>query len=175
MKNCNQTDTQTVYEHGLSVWKYTQKILNKEWDELNIPEWFKSNFDKIKSKLYDVETIKEYNIFHDCGKPYCIEIDDEGKRHFPNHAKVSKDIWDSISDNKIVSELISLDMMLHTETADEIINRDLSTSTLCTLLVTAFAEIHSNAEMFGGINSTSFKIKHKKICKRGKMIVRRYL
>lgn len=175
MKNCNQTDTQTVYEHGLSVWEYTQKILNKEWDDLIIPDWFQYNFDKITSKLYDIETIKDYNIFHDCGKPYCIEIDDRGRRHFPDHANVSQQIWDSMSDDKVVSELISLDMVLHTETADQIIERDLSVETLCTLLVTAFAEIHSNAEMFGGVESTSFKIKHKKICKRGKMIVRRYL
>jgi len=39
-----------------------------------------------------------------------------------------------------------------------------------TLLLTGLAEIHSNAEMFGGIESTSFKIKWKQINKRGKKI-----
>jgi hypothetical protein len=32
-------------------------------------------------------------------------------------------------------------------------------------------EIHANADMFGGINSTSFKIKFKQINKRGKAII----
>jgi len=41
-----------------------------------------------------------------------------------------------------------------------------------TLLLTGLAEIHSNAEMFGGIESTSFKIKWKQINKRGKKISR---
>jgi len=40
-----------------------------------------------------------------------------------------------------------------------------------TLLLTALAEIHSNAEMFGGIESTSFKIKWKQLNRRGKKIL----
>lgn len=39
------------------------------------------------------------------------------------------------------------------------------------LLLTGLAEIHANAEMFGGIESTSFKIKFKQINKRGKQII----
>jgi hypothetical protein len=40
-----------------------------------------------------------------------------------------------------------------------------------TLLLTGLAEVHSNANMFGGIESTSFKIKYKSICQRGKQIL----
>ena len=38
------------------------------------------------------------------------------------------------------------------------------------LLLAGLAEIHSNAEMFGGLDSVSFKIKWKQINKRGKAI-----
>ena len=38
------------------------------------------------------------------------------------------------------------------------------------LLLVALSEIHANAEMFGGIESTSFKIKWKQIDKRGNAI-----
>lgn len=41
------------------------------------------------------------------------------------------------------------------------------------LLITALCEIHSNAEMFGGIDSTSFKIKYKKLNRLGKNIVKK--
>ena len=172
MKECFQTENQTVYDHGLSVWKYTQRILNNDWDDMLFPDWFKENFELIKQNLYNEDIIKEYNIFHDCGKPYCLEVDSEGKQHFPNHAQVSSDTWSKISNNETVRELISLDMMLHVETANQINEKELSNKVLFTLLVTAFAELHSNANMFGGIDSLSFKIKYKKICKRGKMLMR---
>jgi hypothetical protein len=38
------------------------------------------------------------------------------------------------------------------------------------LLLTALAEIHANAAMFGGTESTSFKIKLKHLERRGKQI-----
>jgi hypothetical protein len=40
-----------------------------------------------------------------------------------------------------------------------------------TLLLTGLAEVHSNAQMFGGLDSTSFKIKFKSINQRGKQIL----
>lgn len=41
------------------------------------------------------------------------------------------------------------------------------------LLITGLCEIHSNAVMFGGIDSQSFKIKHKKLNRLGKNIVKK--
>lgn len=62
-------------------------------------------------------------------------------------------------------------MVLHTETYEQVIARNLSLKTRMTLLVTALAELHSNAAMFGGIESTSFKIKWKKLDKLGKKLI----
>jgi hypothetical protein len=41
-----------------------------------------------------------------------------------------------------------------------------------TLLVTSLCELHSNASMFGGIESTSFKIKYKQLDKRGNQVLK---
>jgi hypothetical protein len=41
-----------------------------------------------------------------------------------------------------------------------------------TLLVAALAEIHSNAQLFGGIESVSFKSKWKNWDRRGKQIMK---
>jgi len=40
------------------------------------------------------------------------------------------------------------------------------------LLLTGLAEIHANADMFGGIDNDSFKIKWKQIDKRGRAILK---
>ena len=170
MKACMQTETQNVLEHGESVWKYTKKIIAGNFEGMRLPDWFTENHAFIVNNLHDVETIKNYNIYHDCGKPFCITIDDEGKRHFPNHALISKETWMAIDDNTEVADLIGWDMALHSDTAEKIQEYGWDKKTAFTLLVTALAEVHSNAAMFGGIESTSFKIKWKKLDKRGKML-----
>lgn len=167
-----QSKQQTVLDHGLSVWKYTQKILNKDLEKIKTPKWLEDNYDEIIDNLHDLDTVKLYNIFHDCGKPYCLQIDEDGRRHFPDHANVSKNTWLTVSSNQDAANLIGWDMVFHTETAEQIKGRKLSKKDLYTLLITALAEIHSNAEMFGGIDSVSFKSKWKKLDRRGKMVFR---
>lgn len=172
MQSCQQTPTQNVLQHGESVWKFTKQIISGDFTNLKLPDWFLSNHRYIVNNLHPYSIIKEYNIFHDCGKPYCLEVDSQGKQHFPNHTQVSAETYFKIKNDTIVEELIREDMSLHTLTADEITNKEWSRETAFTLLVTAFAEIHSNAQMFGGIDSTSFKIKWKKLDKRGKLLMR---
>ena len=176
MQSTQQTDTQNVLEHGLSVWKYTQKIISGEWRGFKLPDWFKENWPSIINNLHSWDVIKDYNIYHDCGKPYCIEYDSEGKRHFPDHAEVSKKTFlEVFPDKNLAADLIGFDMHLHTKTLDEIVELKWDVKTAMTLLVTAFAELHSNADMFGGIDSTSFKIKYKKLDKGGKALIKQYL
>jgi hypothetical protein len=173
MQECIQSKDQTVLEHGLSVWEYTKKLISGNWQGLNIPDWFSENHAYIVNNLHPTDIVKRYNIYHDCGKPYCLTEDEQG-RHFPDHANVSKDIWNLNSGDKLVGDLIGWDMCLHTQTAEEILAHNWDIRTAFTLLVTALAEIHSNAQMFGGIDSTSFKIKWKKINQRGKMLLAQF-
>lgn len=163
MKTTEQTSGQSILQHGLSVYQYTYKLLNKNIEGFRLPQWWSEYEDAIYANLHDFKTIKHYTIWHDIGKPYCLEIDSEGKRHFPNHAQKSKEIWDShFPDRKDVSKLIEYDMAMHTMSAEDILGLGLSNKDLCTLIISSLAELHSNADMFGGIESTSFKIKFKK-------------
>jgi len=177
MQQCNQTQNQTVLEHGESVQNYlfdlinhlrTDSKLNYEW---KLPEWIKENKELILSSLPDDETLKLYTLLHDCGKPFCRTVDEDGKVHFPNHAEVSYEVFKQVSNNELAAELIRHDMDIHTLKADQFDdwfskNKDLS----LVLLLTSLAEVHSNANMFGGLESISFKIKLKSITQRGKQI-----
>jgi len=111
----------------------------------------------------------EYTLYHDCGKPYCLTYDENGKRHFPNHAEKSYQTWLSVDGDPQVAKLIKLDMVIHTLKADEV-DDFIKHPEAITLLLAGLAEVHANAKMFGGMDSTSFKIKWNQINKRGKAI-----
>jgi len=168
-----QTDTQNVLEHGISVAKHFEKLLTGDTSNWKLPTWFTDNKEFILNNLHSLKDIKEYQVLHDCGKPYCMTIDEHGKRHFPDHTQVSFDTFSKISDNKIVADLISKDMIFHTIKSDEVeyFVKKNTIETVLTLLVTSLCELHSNASMFGGIESTSFKIKFKQLDKRGKQVL----
>ena len=65
-------------------------------------------------------------------------------------------------------------MVLHVASAEEIETMEWSCRDACTLLVTALAELHANSTMFGGVDSTSFKMKWKRLDQRCKQLVRRF-
>lgn len=173
MLDTPQTSTQNVLEHGISVNKFYLDLIGERNFDWKLPDWFIENEEFIFNNLYDYNIIKEYQIMHDCGKPYCMVIDEDGKRHFPDHAKVSHKIFSEISNDKTVADLILKDMVFHTIKADEVENfiQENPIQTVLTLMVTSLCELHSNASMFGGIESTSFKIKYKQLDKRGKQIL----
>lgn len=168
MTKCYQTETQNLYEHGLSVWKHTQKLLSKEHEGMKIPKWFE-NWDA--SLCHSLDTIEQYTIFHDIGKTRCLVIDEAGRRHFPDHATISRTMWLEKGCCPVVADLIGLDMIFHTETPEQIIARNLDEKTLRTLMMVALAELHANAEMFGGITSESFCIKYKRLSKRATRVL----
>ncbi len=172
MKETEQTEGLNIFQHGLSVWKYTRKLLDGNTTDMRkLPNWYLENRDLILENCYDRKTIKQYTIFHDLGKPFCLTYDDNGKKHFPNHAAISEKIWIESGFDPNIGELIGLDMMFHAETPEQILSRNLDKRILCTLLLSALAELYSNAEMFGGISSESFCIKYKRLNKRAKRIL----
>ncbi len=176
MRSCEQTVGMSVLDHGHAVAnRYSELIshirdgkpLSSEW---RLPDWIYDPM--ILTRLLPDELMENYQIFHDCGKPACLVIDEDGKRRFPNHAQVSKDIWLSLGGDERVGELIGMDMDAHL-LKDEGVAEFAARPQAIPLLLTALAEISANAEMFGGIESTSFKIKWKTLDKRGKAILKR--
>ncbi|EBS4516491.1 hypothetical protein DQT32_03570 [Salmonella enterica subsp. enterica serovar Braenderup] len=112
--------------------------------------------------------VLRYQEYHDCGKPFCRVVDEEGKVHFPDHANVSADVWKKLfPDETVIQELMRKDMTFHVAKSEDF--DTIWTDPLApTLYLTAWAEILANCTMFGGQDSTSFKIKKKKLIQAGK-------
>jgi hypothetical protein len=198
MQNCEQTIGQSVYDHGRSVYEhyldlealwFTKHDVYHPKHEIRLPPWYSKYQDEIFDYCYDYE-MWPYLMFHDCGKPYCRVVDESGKVHFPNHAEVSAkkfleevelgyfgiDAKDMGFEPEDVAALMRDDMVLHTASAEEISQR-LKVWTKAhaySLIIAALCEVNSNAKMFGGFESTSFKIKFKQVCKRSKQILEYY-
>lgn len=174
MELVEQAKGQSILQHGVSVFEYFSDLylhliagqpLKFAW---KLPDWL--SLDLCRRVLpYDV--IMTYLTFHDCGKPVCLTIDADGKRHFPDHARVSADVWSSFGGDPLIASLMRDDMVMHLLKAEDVESFSCNPNAP-TLLLSALAEIHSNANMFGGLDSTSFKIKWKQINQRGKALMR---
>lgn len=173
MTSCEQTAGMTILQHGEMVAVYYADLidhlehgapLNFQW---RLPEW--ASRPEVLDALPSREIMGEYHLFHDCGKPACLTVDEDGRRHFPNHTATSKQIWLAAGGSYEIGDLIGMDMDAHLLKADDLEEFALRPQAQA-LLLTALAEIHANATMFGGIESTSFKIKWKHIDKRGRQI-----
>lgn len=176
MSECEQTKGQSILDHGTSVKNYLFDLLDYlrngrslQYDWM-LPDWVVDNKDLILKSLPDDQTLELYTTYHDCGKWKCLTIDDEGRRHFPDHARVSYDIFNQVFTNPVASQLILHDMDIHLLKSTGVEDFCKNPYAL-TLLIVGLAEIHSNCQMFGGLDSTSFKIKWKSINSRGKAIL----
>ena len=175
MKNCEQTKGQTIYEHGISVCLHLKNLIsilenNNKNSEYPLPKWFFEYREQLLTNLLPWHILEEYTKMHDLGKPFCLKIDEGGKRHFPDHVKISSLIYRKIFKNEQVAKLIEMDMDIHLlkkENIEEFASKPEAVS----LLLTGLAEVISNSQMFGGYVSTSFKIKFKHIEKRGSQIL----
>ncbi len=168
MHNCLQTEGMTIFEHGMKVCDYFTELhnhivhnddLTSDW---NLPDYLISFYKN--AKIECLETMQTYALYHDCGKSICLTIDENGRRHFPNHAQASYDLWMKTTQDETIGWYILHDMDLHMlkgECLDEV----LKDPRCLNLMLMAYSEIHANASMFGGTDSTSFKIKKKKLDK----------
>lgn len=142
---------------------------------MRIPQWFLQYKDRIIKSLPKLNIIETYCVAHDLGKAFCLTIDENGKRHYPDHAEISYNKWLELSDDiegkQLIATLIRNDMLFHAEDAETIHSKKLSSDVLCTLLLSALAALHANAKSFGSIESDSFKIKFKKLEKRAKVLL----
>lgn len=157
-----QFENLNVLEHGIMVKTNFDNFFTMN----TLPESLtKELADKLFSLITtDEEHVSFYQIYHDLGKPYCLEIDDEGKKHYPNHAAVSKEIYSNIIDiemNEDVAWFIEHDMDFHKMKMDEWDDyvKDKTLNQLSVLYLTFISEVNANREMFG---ETNFKIKLKK-------------
>lgn len=182
MRSCEQTAGQSVLEHGESVARYYADIhdhltkgtpLRYDW---RLPSWLEDeqSREELVRRLLPFQTAQTYQTYHDCGKPYCLVIDEEGRRHFPDHAACSKAVWRSLfPDDEQTARLIGMDMDIHLLKAEGI-PAFADRPEAATLLLTGLAEVHSNAAMFGGRDSTSFKAKWKHLDRRGRGVFRHW-
>lgn len=155
---------QMVYDFYLDLKGHITegKELSTPW---KLPAWAGSI--ALWNQLPSEETLAIYMIFHDCGKPYCRIEDEEGKAHFPDHAKMSETIWLESGGSPEAARLMGMDMDIHLLKGDDL-EEFAARKEAATLLIAGLCEIHANAQMFGGIESTSFKMKWKHIDRRGK-------
>ena len=176
MRACEQTSGLSVLAHGVQVARYFRDLrqhvlyhatLRYEW---KLPGWAYSA--ALWQQVLPTKTVQRYQIYHNCGKAFCKTVDEVGRVHFPDHARVSADIWRSLGQDSVEAELMSQDMAIHL-LKDEGVDAFSRSPLAATLLLTGLAEIHANAAMFGGIESVSFKMKHKQLSRRGKAIVAR--
>lgn len=171
---------------GLSIWRHGEMVAGRYAELLahlrrlesdsgaqlqgwRLPGWVTEHAEMLLRLQVDFDTAQRYQLFHDAGKPYCLELDGAGRRHFPGHAALTGRLWRQVGGWELEAQLMEQDMdahMLKAEQLDEFAGRE----TAPTLLLTALAEIHANAEMFGGQESVSFKAKWKHLDRRGRAL-----
>jgi hypothetical protein len=177
MLECEQTSGQNMVQHGESVRDYLLDLVKFLRDphytskfQWRYPQWLLSFSKALVDRLPSDETLEKYALWHDCGKPFCKTVDAGGKVHYPDHAKVSARIFRELyPEQEEVAQLIEMDMDIHNLQADAV-PEFCKKPQAVTLLLSGLAALHSNAEMFGGTTTDSFKIKWKHLDKRGNAI-----
>lgn len=168
MQNCEQAPGLNMIQHGTAVHHHYRKLI--EQLESNAAEYAQLQTLYAKVKLPPPEVLKKYHVYHDCGKHLTLQVDENGKRHFPNHAEVSANQYNHLfPEDGFTTNLIRKDMDFHILRGDELL--ELCKHPLAPILYfTAWAEINANAEMFGGKDSDSYKIKAKRLIQAGKKL-----
>lgn len=160
-----------MLQHGQMVHnEYKSLITNLNADSIKHKE-LAAFWERFGSSLPPSSVLEKYHVYHDCGKPLCLEIGDDGKKRFPNHAKLSAQQFSLIfPEDKFTAILIEHDMDFHTCKGDDLIKL-IKNPIAPILYLTAWAEINANAQMFGGFDSESYKIKRSRLIQSGKKLL----
>ena len=190
MMECEQTKGQNVLQHGRSVREHYFALVNHLTGRVNlheasnwkIPAWLDEYTEEILATLPSNYVMDRYLTLHDSGKPAIREVDEDGRVHFPNHADASYKTYlesfatpieeadaETARDEELIAYLIQHDMDVHMIKAADLEEFSKRPTAFAQLLA-GLAEVTSNAAMFGGVDSTSFKIKFKQIDQRGKAL-----
>lgn len=172
MKDCQQSPTETVWEHCQKV-SQTYFDLLQHPSKYSLPKIIQDYWQHLIQHQESPEIVRNYLEWHDCGKPFCQNIDEQGRAHFPNHAEVSQNLFLQAGGHPKAAEYIGLDMVFHLTKPAEISKLGLDVQTQATLILTAWAALYSNAEMFGGQDAENFKIKHSQMTARCKKSLKR--
>src|SRR3546814_9981444 len=117
MRIFNQTAGMTVLEHGeMLLYDYhdllghlrDQRPLQFAW---RLPEWIHDP--ALIDGLPSNQTMAEYHLFHDCGKPICRVVDAEGRQNFPDHAAISEAAWLAAGGDPEIVDLLGMGMDVH--------------------------------------------------------------
>lgn len=171
MKGCEQAPGLNMLQHGELVHaKYKELINSLNENTVKYAE-LQQLYEKFRRSLPPPSVLERYHVYHDCGKHLTLTIGEDGKRRFPNHAEVSANQFANLfPEDGFTTTLIRMDMDFHILKGDDLIR--LCRSPFSPILYfTAWAEIFANAEMFGGIESDSFKIKAKRLIQAGKKLL----
>lgn len=179
MRECFQFETMSMLDHGLDVRSWYVDLMQlrrnrfpqRKW---MFPDWIEDAILAQTKERIDGRLVELYQVYHDCGKPLCRTVDADGRQHFPDHALVSRDRWLECSDGSpealLVADLIAQDMDVHRLRSVDV-PEFAARPNAATLLLTGLCELHSNAQMFGGLDSTGFKIKYKNLDRFGRRII----
>lgn len=173
MKNTYQFKNIDMLKHGEMVHDEYIKIMNaiksNSVDELKnmCIDLSMEDLHQLYNNQYNIDIMSNYHIYHDCGKHISKCIDENGKVHYPDHAKHSSNLYFEYFDNEMVKDLIFKDMNFHNLKNEELMNWITIENkvTVCSLYLSAWAELLANSELFGGKDCDSFKIKRKKLLK----------
>jgi len=170
MEQCEQAPGLNMLQHGQAVHEQYLKLL-QELNEGTVEcKELRDLYAKFGPNLPPPEVLKKYHVYHDCGKHLALVIEN-GKRHFPNHAEVSAKQYATIfPDDGFTKQLIAMDMDFHLHRGDDLL-RTCRSPFAPILYFTAWAEVNANAEMFGGRNSESYKIKRSRLIQAGKKLL----
>jgi hypothetical protein len=169
MEACLQAPNLNMLQHGQLVHEKYKELID-ELEKGEAPTELQQIYSKFS--LPPASVLQPYHVYHDCGKHLTLTIDEDGKRHFPDHANISAQQYSHLfPDDLFTTNLIRRDMDFHTARGDELL--ELIKHPLAPILFfTAWAEINANASMFGGKDSQSYKIKTKRLIQAAKKFLK---